>query len=187
MDPKKEKEINGAMRLTMYLGITLLALSALVFGQTNNANTSSQTSQQERAKTMSCNGMNERGDQAMGFSHMKATHHFRLLADGGAIEVEANNTQDTETRASIRMHLSHIAQMFAGGNFDAPMFIHDQTPPGVTIMQRLKSEIKYEFEKTDRGGRVRITTGNAEALDALHSFLRFQIKEHETGDSLEVK
>jgi hypothetical protein len=67
------------------------------------------------------------------------------------------------------------------------MFIHDQTPPGVLVMQRLKAEIKYEFEKTERGGRVRITTGNAEALAAIHDFLRFQIKEHETGDSLEVK
>src|SRR4051812_44257947 len=187
MDPQKEKEINGAMRLTIYLGITLLALSALVFGQTNNANTSAQTSQQERAKTMSCNGMNERGDQAMGFSHMKAAHHFRLLGDGGAIEVWANNAQDTETREQIRMHLSHITQMFAAGDFHAPMFIHDRTPPGVPVMQRLKSEIKYEFEKMERGGRVRITTGNPEALGAIYDFLRFQIKEHETGDSLEVK
>jgi len=27
------------------------------------------------------------GDQAMGFSHDKTTHHFRLYSDGGAIEV----------------------------------------------------------------------------------------------------
>src|SRR3982750_1948800 len=108
MDPKKEKEMKQAMRPTIYLGITLLALSALVFGQTSN--TSSPTSQQTNAKTMSCNGMNERGDQAMGFSHMKAAHHFRLLTDGGAIEVEVNNNRDMETREQIRMHLSHIAQ-----------------------------------------------------------------------------
>src|ERR1043165_3692702 len=187
MDPKKEKEMKQVRRLTIYLGIALLAMCAVVFGQTNKDTTLPQTQQQSNAKTMSCNGMSERGDQAMGFSHMKATHHFRLLADGGAIEVEANNSADTETRDSIRMHLSHIAGMFAAGNFDAPMFIHDQTPPGVPVMQSLKAEIKYEYEKTNGGGRVLIKTKNAEALNAIYDFLRFQIKEHETGDSLEVK
>jgi hypothetical protein len=54
-------------------------------------------------------------------------------------------------------------------------------------MQRLKTEIKYEFEKMEGGGRVRITTQNAEALKAIHEFLRFQIKEHETGDPLEMQ
>jgi hypothetical protein len=59
--------------------------------------------------------------------------------------------------------------------------------PGVAVMQRLKAEIKYEFAKTERGGRVRISTNNAEALAAIHDFLRFQIKEHETDDPLKVK
>jgi len=40
------------------------------------------------------------------------------------------------------MHLSHIAQMFADGNFQAPMLIHDQAPPGVPTLQRLKAAIR---------------------------------------------
>lgn len=175
------------MKITIYFGIALLAISAVMLCNTSSGSTTTQTTQQSNAQTMNCQGMNERGDQAMGFSHMKATHHFRLMRDGGSIEIEANNSQDTATRDQIRMHLSHIAQMFSEGNFDAPMFIHDQTPPGVPVMQRLKSEIKYEFEKTARGGRVRVTTNNAEVLAAIYEFLRFQIKEHETGDALEVK
>ena len=35
--------------------------------------------------------MMKRGDQAMGFSREKTTHHFRLFKDGGAIEVVAND------------------------------------------------------------------------------------------------
>jgi hypothetical protein len=175
------------MKTTTYFGLTLLALGALMFCNTSSSSMASQTPQQSTTQTMSCSGMNERGDQAMGFSHMKATHHFHLLRDGGAIEIAANNAQDTETRDQIRTHLSHIVQMFSDGKFNTPMFIHDQTPPGVPIMQRLKSEIKYEFGKTEHGGRVRITTNNAEALAAIQDFLRFQIREHETGDSLEVK
>jgi hypothetical protein len=132
-------------------------------------------------------GVNKRGDHVMGFSHMKATHHFRLAPDGGRIEVSANDARDTATRDQIRMHLSHIAGMFADGDFDAPMLIHAQVPPGVPAMKRLKEEIKYEYEETKGGGLVSIKTENAEALAAIHEFLRFQIKDHQTGDSLEVE
>jgi hypothetical protein len=130
--------------------------------------------------------VNSRGDHVMGFSHEKAIHHFRLYADGGSIEVAARNSQDGVTRDQIQMHLSHIARMFADGNFHAPMLIHDQVPPGVPTLQRLKTSLSYEFEKTDTGGRVRITSRNPEALDAIHEFLRFQISDHQTGDSVVV-
>ena len=131
--------------------------------------------------------MNKRGDKVMGFDHTKTTHHFILDRDGGAIEVNANETNDLESRDEIRGHLTHIASMFAKGNFNAPILIHEQNPPGATVMQKLKDEIKYAFEKTERGGRVRISTKNAEALAAIYEFLRFQIREHKTGDSLEVR
>ncbi len=127
--------------------------------------------------------VNEKGDHVMGFSHEKTTHHFRLYPDGGAIEVEANDPKDTASRDQIRTHLSHIARMFADGNFNAPMLIHDQTPPGVPVLQRLKSEVTYRFEETRLGGRVSISTKNAEAVSAVHEFLRFQISDHQTGDS----
>ena len=61
------------------------------------------------------------GDQAMGFPHDKTTHHFRLLSDGGAIEVAANDPNDKANISAIRMHLSHIAMMFADGDFSTPM------------------------------------------------------------------
>jgi hypothetical protein len=131
--------------------------------------------------------VNQRGDQVMGFDHTKTTHHFRLLVDGGAIDVSANDSKDTESRDQIRHHLRHIAMMFADGDFSAPMLIHGQTPPGVQVMKRLKEDITYKFEETDRGGLVRITTSNAEAIQAVHDFLIFQIKDHRTGDSLEVE
>jgi hypothetical protein len=175
------------MKFPIYFGIALLSASAAIFSDMGIGGQGAQAAQQSNTQTMNCDGMNKRGDQAMGFSQMKATHHFRLTSSGGSIEIEANGAQDKATRDQIRMHLSHIAEMFSDGNFNAPVFIHDQTPPGVPVMQRLKSEIKYEFEKISRGGRLRITTSNAEALAAIQDFLRFQIKEHETGDSLEMK
>jgi hypothetical protein len=130
--------------------------------------------------------MNERGDQGMGFSQEKTTHHFYLTKTGGVIQVETNDTKDVASRDQIREHLGHIAMMFAEGNFDTPMFIHDQTPAGVTDMQRLKSVISYRYEETKQGGRVIISSADSQAVAAVQSFLRFQITEHKTGDPLEV-
>jgi len=130
--------------------------------------------------------MNQRGDRAMGFDHMKTTHHFRLLTDGGAIEVTANDPKDTTSRDQIRKHLAGIAKMFASGDFAKPLAVHGEIPPGADAMSRLNDSITYTFEATDGGGRVRIKTGDSDALAAVHAFLRFQITEHQTGDPMEV-
>jgi len=130
--------------------------------------------------------MNERGEQVMGFSQIKTTHHFYLMRDGGVIQVEANESSDTTSRDEIREHLVHIAKMFSHGDFKAPMLIHAQTPPGVPEMKRLKGKISYNFEQTSRGGQVRISTSDPQALSAVHDFLRFQIREHQTRDPLKV-
>lgn len=132
-------------------------------------------------------GVNERGDKVMGFSHAKTTHHFRLLPDGGLIEVTVNDPQDTASLEMIRKHLEEIAGNFSAGDFTRPMTIHAQTPPGVPAMTRLKSSISYQYEEIVRGGRVRIATKNQEAIAAIHEFLRFQIRDHKTGDSLEAQ
>ncbi len=127
--------------------------------------------------------VDRRGDQVMGFDHEKTTHHFHLISDGGAIQVEANDPNDTASRDQIRKHLSHIAQMFAAGDFTAPMLIHAQNPPGVAVMKALKAEIQYRFEETESGAQIRVTTTNREALAAIYEFLRFQIRDHGTSDS----
>ncbi|HEY2457194.1 MAG TPA: hypothetical protein VGI13_07845 [Candidatus Acidoferrum sp.] len=54
-------------------------------------------------------------------------------------------------------------------------------------MKRLKSKITYDAENTERGAQLRITTHDPEALAAIHSFLSFQIRDHRTGDRLEVQ
>jgi hypothetical protein len=128
----------------------------------------------------------ERGERAMGFSQTKTTHHFTLLGDGGQIQVEADDAADTESRARIREHLAQIAKRFAEGDFDKPKEVHAQAPPGVEAMRRLRASIKYEYSETERGGRVRISTADREALAGVHAFLKFQIEDHGTGDPTEV-
>lgn len=131
-------------------------------------------------------GVNERGDKAMGFSHQKTTHHFLLFKDGGAIDVSANDATDTASRDQIRGHLTHIAQMFTDGDFSTPMLVHDRVPPGADGMKKKKQQIRYTYEETEKGARVRILTTDKKALAAVHDFLRFQIEDHKTGDPLTV-
>jgi hypothetical protein len=76
------------------------------------------------------------------------------------------------------------------------MFIHDTVSSGFRIpfsrsARRGSNEapkgITYAAEKTAKGAQVRIATRSPRALIAVHEFLRFQIKDHGTGDSLAVQ
>jgi hypothetical protein len=127
--------------------------------------------------------VSEHGDKVMGFAHEKTTHHFELGYDGGAIDVRANDVNDTQSRDEIRLHLRHIAQMFAEGNFNAPMLVHNREDvPGTAVMARLKDQLHWTMSETPRGARLTVIADNQPALDAVHQFLRFQIEDHQTGD-----
>jgi hypothetical protein len=128
----------------------------------------------------------KRGDEAMGFPHDKTIHHFLLYSDGGAIEVTANDREDSQNVQAIRSHLKHVATMFSNGDFSMPMFIHDQVPPGIPTMKERRAQISYSFEELAVGGRVRIKTTDPDALKAIHDFLRFQIEVHDTGDPTDL-
>jgi len=170
------------MKLTAL--VLFLAIPAFACAQSEMA--CPMHAEHQQAASAHAAGVDARGDQAMGFSHMKSAHHFRLFPDGGAIEVVANSTDDTATRDAIQAHLAHIAHMFTGGDFQLHMFIHDTVPPGVPVMQSRRSAIAYTFEPIPQGGRVRIVTADPDALKAVHDFLTFQIQDHRTGDPLEV-
>jgi hypothetical protein len=78
-------------------------------------------------------------------------------------------------------------RQFTEGNFSLPMFIHNTVPPGVETMKRLKNEITYSAENTKKGAQVRINIKNPNPVKAIHDFLRFQITDHRTDDSMDVK
>lgn len=134
-------------------------------------------------------GVVQRGEahDGMGFSQTTTTHHFLLTQNGGIVQVTANDPKDSAQIDTIQMHLKHIAQMFSEGNFSIPHFVHDQTPPGVPTMKKLRGEIRYTAEMMESGARVKITTDSPDGIAAVHDFLRFQIKDHETGDALTVQ
>jgi hypothetical protein len=157
----------------MRLVIAVFALSCVAFAQ-------------ESEHMHHHDAMNARGEKAMGFSQTATTHHFTLLPDGGFVQVQANDPKDTANRDQIRTHLQQQAKRFSAGDFTAPELTHDRVPPGVDTMTRLKGSITYHYEEMERGGRLRIRSGDPLAVAAIHDFLKFQIEDHQTGDSTQV-
>ena len=131
--------------------------------------------------------LTRRGDAVMGFAHERTTHHFRLRASGGEIEITATDPHDEESASAIRGHLRHVARMFADGDFTAPVLIHAQDPPGTDVMSARRAVIAYAVENVPGGARLRITVSDRDALEAVHRFLRFQISDHGTGDPLTIQ
>lgn len=126
-------------------------------------------------------GVDNRHD-SFGMAHDAVRHSFRLLRTGGVIELQTIET-DEKAMTAIREHLRSVANDFTAGDFEKPLFVHGHKPDGVEIMAQRRDTIHYTFHELPRGGEVRIRTNDAEALAAIHQFLRFQITEHRTGDS----
>jgi hypothetical protein len=157
---------------------TLVLSFVILAGLTGRAQTPTQHSTDQ---------MNARGAHAMGFDQDKTTHHFLLFDDGGAIDVRVKTASDAQNLQAIRAHLPHIAKLFSEGDFSVPHFVHAGPASGSDQMTALKALIRYRYEESADGGQVRIRTTDPRALAAVHAFLRFQITEHKTGDSLDVR
>jgi hypothetical protein len=158
------------MRIVTFV-IAIFALSAMLAAQ----------------QTSHPSSLDERGAHVMGFDQQRTTHHFYLYPDGGAIDLSATDPNDQADIKAARAHLPHIAKMFGEGDFSGPVLVHATNVPGTAELGRLKDRLSYRYEETPRGGRVNIVTADPEALSALHTFLRFQIADHKTGDSPDVR
>jgi len=93
----------------------------------------------------------------------------RILLDkqGGMIEIQTTHPDDKQTRDAVRQQLQEEAR--TGIAFDSP------------AVQQHKKEIQYRYENTPRGGRIRITARNREALVAIQDFLRSQMSNGARG------
>ena len=54
-------------------------------------------------------------------------------------------------------------------------------------MTRLKTELHWNLQETPRGAKIIVMADNKEAPDAVHAFPRFQIEDHKTGDSIDIR
>src|SRR5262249_40896130 len=87
-----------------------------------------------------------------------------LDKEGGIIEVRAAHTEDKATREAVRQELQTEARSHS-------------LKPATPAMDEHKNDIRYKYEKTNRGGRIRIVTNNQDALKAVQEFLRTQMNQ----------
>jgi hypothetical protein len=117
------------------------------------------------------------------------TQHFYLYDDGGAMDfsVPAPVHADADAVQALQAHLTLMAPRFGRGDFSPQGGGHGSGhATGVDELTRLRTDIQYTVVRTDAGGRIDIRTASAEALVAVHAFLRFHIIDLATGDSPDV-
>jgi hypothetical protein len=117
---------------------------------------------------------------AMGVDQYASAHQFDITADGGRIALEMKEN-DSLSIAQIRAHLKLIEHAFQAGDFSTPEFVHLREMPGTTVMSARKALIKYTYDDLPRGGQVRITTRDPEALAAIREFINAQRGDHHAG------
>jgi hypothetical protein len=122
-------------------------------------------------------GVQHRGNAAMGVDQYTSTHVFSSLPDGGRIELQ-RDTVDSVGRATILAHMNEIAAAFRAGDFSVPGFVHAQDVPGTAGMAARRDQISYVVESLPRGGALRLTTDDSSAVRSIHAFLAFQRRDH---------
>lgn len=118
--------------------------------------------------------------RGMGVDQYTSVHRFDALPDGGRIELQ-RAVEDSAGIAQIRGHLRAIARAFAAGDFSTPAFVHMREVPGTAEMAAKRAAIGYSVRDLPRGGELRITTHDPEALAAVHRFIAFQRQDHRAG------
>jgi hypothetical protein len=130
-----------------------------------------------RSRDSGFTALQRRGAAAMGVDQYSSSHVFEALPDGGRIVLQ-RQTDDSAGTATIRAHMSVIAEQFRRGDFAIPGFVHAQGVPGTEVMASHRTRISYTADTLPRGGQVRITATDPAALTAIHEFLAFQRREH---------
>src|SRR3712207_4723959 len=152
--------------VVLLLGSAPGALRAQTHSHAGHAGAASRTDSAFRA-------LQKRGAGVMGVDQYTSSHKFEALPDGCRIELVRDVDVSIGTR-TIREHLRTVAHQFANGDFSASAAVHARAVPGTSVMRARRNAIRYEVRPLPRGGELRITTSDPEALRAIHEFLAFQ-------------
>jgi hypothetical protein len=121
--------------------------------------------------------MQQRGHMAMGVDQYASSHRFDTTSDGGTIQLESDRGDSLDV-AQIRAHLKLIQHAFEAGDFSTPAFVHGHDMPGTSVLAAKRALIRYSYQDLPKGGQVRITTSDPDALKAVRDFLEAQRSEH---------
>jgi hypothetical protein len=179
--------MSTCLRILAVLFAVAPLATAPIFAQQHPAMPPGMTHEDHMAAMERDAALKQRGAAAMGFDQDKTSHHFVLTASGGRIEVVVKDPLDDESRVQVRSHLKQIATDFANGSFEKPFATHGEMPPGARTMRRRRAAISYTYTDMVAGGRVTIVAPDSTSTAAVHAFLRYQIREHRTGDPLSIR
>ncbi len=173
--------VDRASFAAISLALLLAALPAAAWAQAAAAR-GGDTAGARRAADSAFAAVQARGAdaRAMGVDQYTSVHRFDALADGGRIELRRAG-DDSAGVATIRAHLRQVAAAFAAGDFRTPAFVHARTVPGTAVLAAKRGAVRYAYRDLPRGGEVRITTRDPEALRAVHAFIAFQRQDHRAG------
>ena len=105
-------------------------------------------------------------------------HRFELLADGALIAFE-HAGDDATTIGRIRSHLRQMAEALASDELTDLALAHMREFPGVAALIARKDRVTMTYADLPRGGEVRVSTNDADALRAIHEFTTYAKKTHE--------
>ena len=166
------------MRHTAALAVATIFIAACDAGKQTQAVGAPEPVSAESADS-AFKAMDARHGEAVGVDPMALAHQFESTPDGGKIILE-RGVHDEMGITQIRAHLLMIARSFARGDFSITGFVHEKPVPGTSVMTQLANRIAYSVEDLPHGGVVHIRTEDQQALQAIHSFIAFQIAEHRT-------
>lgn len=128
-------------------------------------------------------GVETTANDAHGFAHDAVQFKFTATDDGGSMELRAKDTADLDTIDAIQKYLKAIAGDFATNDFSKAESVNGRMPEGVDAMERLHDSISYGYEALPDGGRMRLQTGNADAVAAIRAFLKYETVANRAGNS----
>jgi hypothetical protein len=120
----------------------------------------------------------ERGASVMPFDLDQTTHVFATRPTGGIQTVSADDRDDAEQVALIRMHLREEAAAFRRGEFVDPAAIHGMAMPGLAVLRARYRELEVVYEDAPAGGRIVYASDRPELVQALHEWFDAQLMDH---------
>ncbi len=132
----------------------------------------------------STDDLNTRFSKALGTDANKIVQHYYLVKNGGVIEFTAKDPNDTAAISALQKYMDVQKDLLEKGKNDDDADVHGRVPDGVPGLKRLRNEITFFAVKTDNGAVLRMFSVNDQARQAIQEFMKFQIREHKTGDPL---
>lgn len=166
--------------MTRYVALFAMLAAPLAAQQPNPPAHDTSLHRQHTQSDSAFAQVQRRGQNVMGVDQYTSKHVFQPLPDGGRIELQ-REVDDSAGVQQIRRHLAEVAGQFAQGDFSAPFLVHDQQVPGTAVMRARRGAIRYEVRPLPRGGEIRITSRDRDAVAAVHEFLAFQRSDHRAG------